>query len=121
MDDVSVHMSWLGLLFHWLVSGVALSLTAAMVPGFRIRGFSTALVASLFIGAANLFVRPLLVFLTFPLTILTLGLFLFVVDAMILRLCAAFLKNFEVDGWFSATIGAVVLALMSGLLHWFVI
>lgn len=114
-------MNGLALLAHWFVSAVAILLTSAVVPGFRVRGFTTALVAALFIGAANIFVRPVLVFLTLPLTIVTLGLFLFVVDAIILRLSAALLKNFEISGWFSAVIGAVVLALTGGLLHWFVI
>ncbi|MBX3021410.1 MAG: phage holin family protein [Bdellovibrionales bacterium] len=111
-------MSWLELLAHWVVSAVALSLTSALVPGFKMKGFSTAMVAALFIAVANFFVRPFLVFLTFPLTILTLGFFLFVVDAIILRLSAAFLKDFEISGWFSAIIGAIVLSLTGGLLHW---
>lgn len=114
-------LSALSLLAHWVVSGLALALTSALVPGFRLKGFGTALVASLIIGAANVVIRPFLVFLTFPLTILTLGFFLFVVDAIILRLCAAFLKNFEISNWLSAVLGAIVLALTSGLLHWFVI
>jgi putative membrane protein len=119
--DATVHMGWFALLVHWLVSGVAISVTSALVPGFRLKGFSTALVASLLIGTANMFIRPFLVFLTFPLTILTLGFFLFVVDAIILRLCAAFMKNFEITNWFSAILGAIVLAVTGGLLHWFVV
>jgi putative membrane protein len=103
---------------HWIVSGLALAVAAALTPGFRIRGFSTALFASLLIGGANIVLKPLLVFLTLPLTIITLGLFLFVVDAIILRICAAFLKDFEITGWISAIIGAVFLALTSSLLHW---
>src|SRR4051812_26362023 len=97
--------SFLALLVHWMVSGVALALTAAVVPGFRIRGFGTALIASLFIGAANVVLRPILIFLTFPLTILTLGFFIFVVDAIILRISAAVLKDMEISSWFSAIIG----------------
>jgi putative membrane protein len=114
-------MHWLPFLIHWCVSAIALMLTSALVPGFKLRGFTTGLVAALFIGAANYLIRPILIFLTLPLTILTLGLFLFVVDAIILRLAAAFLKNFEITNWFSAVIGAVVLALTGGLLHWLVI
>lgn len=118
---MNMHVDWLTLILHWIVSGVALSLTSALVPGFKLKGFSTAMVASLLIAIANYFVRPFLVFLTFPLTILTLGLFLFVVDAIILRMCAAFLKNFEITGWMSAFFGAIVLAFTSGFLHWFFI
>lgn len=119
--ETTTQLGWFGLLIHWLVSGLALSLTSALVPGFKLKGFSTALVASLFIGAASFFVRPVLVFLTFPLTVITLGFFLFVVDAIILRLSAAFLKNFEISGWFSAIIGAIVLSITGGLLHWLVV
>jgi putative membrane protein len=96
---------------------LALALTAALVPGFRIRGFGTAMVAVLLIGAANILIRPVLVFLTLPFTILTLGLFLFVVDAIILRLCAAFLRNFEITNWLSAILGAIILAMASSIMH----
>jgi len=119
--DAHSSMTWIGWLAHWIVSGLALALTAALVPGFRIRGFGSALIASLIIGLANLFLRPILVFLTFPLTLLTLGFFLFVVDAIVLRICAAFLKNFEITNWLSAIFGAILLALTSTFLHWLLI
>ena len=109
------------LLLHWLVSALALALTSAIVPGFRIRGFGTALIAVLVIGLANHLVWPVLFLLTLPLTVLTLGLFIFVVDAMVLKLCAAFMKNFEISGWLSAIFGAVILSLSSSLLHWLLV
>lgn len=111
-------MTWIEWLAYWIVSAVALAITAAIVPGFKIRGFKGALIASLIIGLANMFVRPILVFLTFPFTILTLGLFLFVVDAIVLRLCAALLDDFDISGWISAILGAVILAITSSFLHW---
>ncbi len=107
-------MVWIA---QWIVSGMAIALTAAVVPGFRIRGFGTALIASLVIGLLNIFVRPVLVFLTLPLTLLTIGLFLIVVNAIVLRICAAFLDDFEISNWFSAILGAIVLALADTLLH----
>lgn len=112
------NMTSFELFAHWLVSGLALAVTAFLVPGFRVRGFLSALFATLVIGAANIFLRPFLLFLTFPLTVLTLGFFIFVVDAIILRLCAAFLRGFEISGWISAIIGALVLAVTSSFLHW---
>jgi len=115
------NMSGLAILAHWVVSGLALALTAVLVPGFRIRGFGTAMVASLLIGVANVFLRPMLVILTIPFTVLTLGLFLFVVDAIILRISAGFIRGFEITNWFSAILGAMVLALTNSLLHWFFI
>ena len=110
----------IGLAFlHWVVSGLSLMVTAALVPGFHLRGFTTALVATLLIGISNYLVWPILFVLTLPLTILTFGLFVFVLDAIILRLCAAFMKNFEITNWFSAIVGALILAFTSSFLHWF--
>lgn len=112
-----MNFNFVHLLAHWVVSGVALALTAAIVPGFRVRGFFTALVATLLIGFANYLVWPILFFLTLPLTVLTLGFFVFVVDAIVLRLVAAFMKDFDISGWFSAIAGAIILAVTSSLLH----
>jgi len=114
-------MTWFAMLLHWIVSGLALAITAALVPGFRIRGFGAALIASLLIAALNFFLRPALDFLSFPLTVLTLGFFVFVVDAIVLRLCAAFMKDFEISNWISAILGAIILAITSGLLHYIAI
>lgn len=109
------------LLMHWVVSALALALTAALVPGFRIRGFSTALGASVLIGFANYAIWPILFVLTLPFTIVTLGLFVFVIDAIVLRVCASLMTRFEISNWFSAIIGAMILAALSSLLHWMVI
>jgi putative membrane protein len=111
----------IALILHWIVSSIALALTAAIVPGFRLQGFSTALMATLILGMLNYLLWPLLAFITFPLTILTLGLFLFVVDAIVLRVCAAFMKNFEIRGWLSAILGAVILSFSNSVLHYFLI
>ena len=110
-------LSFLRLMAHWVVSTFALALTAALTPGFRIGGVGTAMAASVAIGAANYLVKPILVFLTFPLTIITLGFFLIVVDAIVLRMCAGLLRNFEITNWFSAIFGAILLAVFSTVLH----
>jgi putative membrane protein len=110
----------LSLLLHWVVSGIALALTAAVVPGFRIRGFGTALIATLLIGLANRLVFPIIFILTLPLTIITFGFFVFVIDAIVLRLCAAFMEDFDISGWFSAILGAIILAILSSGLHWII-
>ena len=104
-------------LLHWLVSGTAVLLTSYLVPGFRVRNFGQALLAALVIGIVNFFVGPFLLFITFPLTILTLGLFIFVVDAVILKISAALLSGFDIDSWWSAIFGALILALVSMGLH----
>jgi putative membrane protein len=112
---------WVYLLLYWIVSALALGLTAFLTPGFRIRGFGTAMLATFLIAVANYYIRPVLLFLTFPITVLTLGFFIFVVDAIILRLSAAFLGDFEISGWLSAILGAILLSITSGLLHWLLI
>ena len=109
------------MLLQWIVAAAALGFTALLVPGFRIKGISTAFMATLMIGAANVFIKPFLLFLTLPLTIITLGFFYFVVNAAILRLCAAFMKNFDITNWLSALVGAIILAFTSSFLHFVLI
>lgn len=104
-------------LLHWLVSGLAVLLTSRIVRGFEINGFVSACVAALVIGLANAIVWPVLFFLTLPINILTLGLFTFVINGIVLKLCAAVLPGFEIRGWFAAIFGAIVLALINMVLH----
>ena len=104
-------------LIHWFVSALALMLTAYLVKGFKVSSFVSALITAVVIGFVSILIRPLLLFLTLPLNILTLGLFTFVVDGIILKLCAAILPGFKIDTWGSAIFGALVLALCSALLH----
>lgn len=105
-------------LVHWLVTGLALLVTAKIVPGFRVNSFKDALIAAIVIGIANIILWPLLILLTLPLNILTLGLFTFVVNGAILKLCAALLDGFDIRGWFAAIIGAIVLSLVNLVLHY---
>ncbi len=102
---------------RWLVSAFALLLTAYIVPGFKVKNFSSALFAALLIGLANIMIRPALVFLTFPIHVLTFGLFNFVINAIILKICAAVLKGFEITSWTAALVGAVLLAIIGTGLH----
>ncbi len=99
----------------WLVASLLLYLTAVVVPGFTISSFPRAMLAALVVGFLNMFIRPLLLFISLPITILTLGLFIFVVNAVVLRLAAGMIKGFDISGWLPATIGAFVLALMQVL------
>src|SRR4051794_26352315 len=105
-------------LIHWIVSAFAMMLTAYLVRGFKIRSFTSALFACFAVGIADVLVRPILLFLTFPLNILTLGLFTFVVNGIVIKLCAALVPGFDVDGWGSAIFGALVLAIVSTGLHY---
>ncbi len=105
------------LVLNWIVSGLALMLTAWVMPGFKINGLSSAMIAVVAIGLANLLVKPILFILTLPLTILTFGLFIFVLNAVILKLCASFLDGFEITNWWSAIFGAMIMAIASNVLH----
>lgn len=106
-------IQWIG---TWFVTAVTFLIAAFVVPGFKVRGFSGALWASALVGLFNMFLRPVLLLLTLPLNILTLGLFTFVVNAIVLRLAAYFLDDFEISGWLSAIFGAVILAIVQTLL-----
>jgi len=110
-------MFTVGSLLNWLISACALLLTAYVVPGFKVRNFGAALIAALVIGLLNVFVRPFLAFIAFPMTILTMGFFTFVINAVILKMCAYFLEDFDIDSWFSAILGAIVMALLQWILH----
>jgi putative membrane protein len=100
-----------------VVSAVALMITAFLMPGFEVKNFFSAFIAAIVIGCANYFIKPILIFLTFPITIITLGLFLFVVNGIILKMCAAILPGFEIKSWWSAILGSLVLSIVGTVLH----
>jgi len=105
-------------LLIWFLSALAFIITAYLVPGIKIKGMPSALLAAAFMGLVNVLVRPVLLFLTFPITILTLGLFLLVVNALCLMLVGALTPGLVIRGFWWAVLGAVVLSLVSGFLHW---
>lgn len=113
-----------GVLFtciHWAVSALALLITAYIVPGFRVKNFASALISAVVIGVANVFIRPFFLFLTLPINILTLGLFTFVVNAAILKLCAALVPGFQIKSWVAAIFGGIILAILGTGLHYLLI
>jgi putative membrane protein len=108
------------LLLHWVLSAIAVWIVAHIVPGISVSGPMAALIAAAVIGLVNATLGLMLKILTFPLTILTLGVFWFVINALMLELAAAFVRGFEVRGFVPALIGAVMLSLVSSLLQWLV-
>ena len=96
---------------RWLLLAAALLLVAEIYPGVRISGFGEAMVAALVLGLLNTLVRPILVLLTLPVTVLTLGLFLFVINALMFYFAAALLGGFNVDGFVAALIGSLLYSL----------
>jgi len=107
-------------LVKWLVNAVSLLIVAHFVSGFVVHGFIDALIAVLVIGLVNATLGSVLKILTFPLTIVTLGLFLIVINAAMLKLAANVTPGFEVSTWTAAILGAIVLTLVSSFLHWIV-
>lgn len=103
-------------LLTWVVSAVAVLITAKVVPGLDISGPIAALIAAAVFGLVNATVKPLLILFTLPLTILTLGLFLLVVNAIAFGLVGYLTPGFVVSGFFPAVFGSIVLSLVSGLL-----
>ena len=106
------------LILNWLLSALAVWIVSRFVPGIYVNGPMAALIAALVIGLINATIGFVLKILTFPLTILTLGLFWFVINALMLELASALVPGFEVRGFFAAFVGAIVLSIVSSVLHW---
>ncbi len=109
-----------GLLLRWLVNACALALTSALVAGIHVDGVASLLVAALVLGIFNAILRPVLLLVTLPINIVTLGLFTFVINAAMLKLTASVVGGFHVNGFWPALIGALLLSLFSVLLNLFV-
>jgi putative membrane protein len=105
----------------WLVSALALWLVARIVPGIEVRGFGDAMIAAVVIAIMNALVGPVLRFLAWPITFLTLGLFSLVINAIILKLASMFSPGFRVRGFFNAIIGALLLTVLEALLSMLVV
>lgn len=105
-----------GFLARWLTTAAALGATAWMLPGVQVDSLTALAVSALVLGFVNAIVRPVLVILTLPFTVVTLGLFYFVVNGIAFGLAAALVPGFRVASFFSAVLGAVVV----GLVSWFI-
>lgn len=108
------------LLVHWLINAAALYAATRVVPGVHVRDVETLAVAAAVIGLVNAIVRPILRFVTLPITVLTLGLFYFILNGLMLLLAARLTPGFALDGIASAIVGAIVIGLVATVLHLFV-
>jgi putative membrane protein len=102
-----------GLLVRWIVNTIALAVTAYVFEGISFQGIPALLVASLLIGMLNAFVRPVLIFLTLPLTIVTLGGFILVINALLFWLVSNVIDGFEVSGFWAALGGTILVSIVS--------
>jgi putative membrane protein len=108
----------LRILLNWLLSALAVWVVSRLVPGFHVAGLAAALIAALVIGFVNATLGLVLKIITLPLTILTLGIFWFVINALMLEMASAVVPGFRVDTFVSAFEGAIVLSLVNMLFRW---
>lgn len=106
----------LTMLLVWILNAVALLAVAYLLPGITVASFGAALVAALVLGLLNMLVKPVLVLLTLPITVVTLGLFLIVLNALLFWFAGSVLRGFQVAGFWWAVGGAILYSLISGLL-----
>lgn len=104
------------LLLAWIINTVSLIAVAYLMPSISVSGFTTALVAALVLGLVNTFIRPILVLLTLPVTIVTLGIFIFVINGLLFWFVGSFIEGFVVAGFWAGVFGAIVYSLISWLL-----
>ena len=105
-------------LVRWIATALAIGVAAQVLPGIQVDGLWPTVVAALLLGLANVTIRPILLLLTLPLTVLTLGLFALVVNGAMLALVASLVKGVHVAGFGSAVLGAALISLVGGLLSW---
>ncbi|MBF2062827.1 MAG: phage holin family protein [Calothrix sp. C42_A2020_038] len=103
-------------LLTWLIAAISLLITAYIVPGFQFDSFGTAAVAALILGLVNAFVRPVIFIFTLPLTIVTLGLFLFVINAFMLWFVGILTPGFIITGFIPALLASIILTIVSTIL-----
>ncbi|MCX5809697.1 MAG: phage holin family protein [Proteobacteria bacterium] len=104
------------LLLKWLIMATSIMLAAYVIPGVVIKGFFAALWVALFIGIINVLVKPFLILITLPINILTLGLFTFVINALLILLASSIIKGFEVKGFWVAMLFSIVLSIINFLM-----
>ncbi len=105
----------MGIIIHWLVVTLAIMVSAYLLPGVKVAGFIPALAAAVVLGLLNLIVKPILIFLTLPINILTLGLFTLVINAAIIILATKIVPGFTVASWGWAILFGIVLGIVNAL------
>ena len=107
------------IIINWVVSALAIIVTAYVLPGVHVNGFLAALVLAVVLGAINLILRPILVILTLPISIMTLGSFVLIINALLIMLAAHIVPGFYVDSFWWALLFGIVLALVNWILQLF--
>ena len=110
----------MNIIIRILVSALALLFAAYVVPGIDVSNIYVAIIAAIILGLLNLIARPILIILTLPVTIVTLGLFIFIINALLFWFAASFVEGFTVRGFFPALIGSLVVSVVSSAAHKFI-
>ena len=103
----------MGLIIRWILNTLALFVVVKLVPGFHYQSWITLFAAAAVLGIVNTIIKPILFVLTLPLTIITLGIFLVVLNAIMLRITAWIVPSFRIDGWLAAILGALLLSIVT--------
>ena len=109
-----------GILVRWLVLTAAIIVASYVFNGIQVRGFFSAFFAAAILGVLNAFFRPILIILTLPINILTLGLFTFVINALLLKMASGVISGFDVQGFWAAVFGSVIISVISWALNSFI-
>jgi putative membrane protein len=109
-----------GLFIRWLILTAAIMFASYVIEGIVVKGFFSALLAAAVLGILNAFFRPILIVLTLPINILSLGLFTFIINAMLLKMASGVISGFEVYGFWSAVFGSLLISVVSWILSSFV-
>lgn len=110
----------MGILIRWLVLTIAVLAASYFLPGIRVSGLAVAFLAAGALGILNALLRPILIVLTLPINVLSLGLFTFVINALLLKLASLLITGFEVQGFWTAVGGSLVISIVSWLINLFI-
>ena len=106
-----------GIVIRWLITTLAILAVPYVISGVQVKGFFSALLAGAILGILNALVRPLLIILTLPLTIVTIGLFIFVINALLFQFAAALVPGMHVDSFWSALLASIIVSIVSWILN----
>ncbi len=106
------------ILLRWLVSALGFLALSHVIPGITVSGFGTALILAFLWGVVNITIKPILLLLTLPLTLVTFGIFTFIINGFLLWILGGVVKGFEVHGFWVAVLGALFLSVVSSVSHW---
>jgi len=108
------------ILLKWFINALALYITSYLVKGIQVSGTSALLLAAALLGILNAVIRPILIILTLPINILTLGLFTFFINGLMLWIVSFLIKGFMIQGFLAAFLGALIISLVSWIINWLI-